>query len=163
MKALKTKTNELRYHNPIVKFFAIACLVSSILLSYMSYETSHLWNHLEKNGKVVEGVILDKFTRTRTGYKGGKTTSYVITYAFNPDLTSQDTIKRQARVSRKDYNHLEPNQKIKVDYAPMDNRIVSRLTNYETNDTIIGIGMSVVFMIAFLYLIQRKSPIKVSE
>ena len=163
MKALKKKTNELRHHNPIVKFFAIACLVGSILLSYISYEKSRVWNHLEKNGKVVEGVVLDKFTRTSNGYKGSKTKSYAIKYVFTPDLISHDTIKRLAGVSRKDYIRLEPNQKIKVNYAPMDNRIVSRLTNYETNDTIIGIGMSVLYMIAFLYLLKRKSPIKVTE
>ena len=164
MKTLKKNTNELRYHNPIVKFGAIACLVLSIFASYITYEQYHVRNHLDKNGKIVEGLVLDKFTRTKTGYKSRKGhTSYKITYVFTPDLPLDDEIKGQAVVSQQDYIRFETNQTVKVDYATMDNRIVSRLTNYKKNDAKIGFGMSVWFMIAFLFLIKRKSPIKVSE
>lgn len=165
MRDAEKKINEGRYHKPIVKFFAIVCLAVSIFLGYISYEKSRLWDHLQDNGKIAEGVILNKSSARRSnGYKGSKgTKSYNITYVFTPDLLPHDEIRRSAGVSQKDYIQLELNQTIKVNYAPMDNRIVSRLTNYETNDTIIGIGMSVLYMIAFLYLLKRKSPIKVTE
>ena len=151
-KNLGDSKNRILIH--ILTFTAIFVFIVSSSLGLLSLQTIYAWDQLEKNGSVVEGVILDKTIEEKYRFRSSrKIKLYSVKYAFALDHPASDNIIREKQVNEQEFIDLKRNQKIKVKYVTIHDNVFSRTVN-EPNQTRIIIIFSLFMFICAIYFLR---------